>query len=130
MLALDATAVRIGASPSDKTEAIRQVAKLLVDSGNIEPAYIDSMLARERVANTFLGNGIAIPHGIPKDRELIRETGVAVLQVPAGVEWNPGEKVHLVVGIAAQLRRAPGDLDQSDRRAERPGGGRAPRAHP
>jgi mannitol/fructose-specific phosphotransferase system IIA component len=47
------------------------------------------MLARERVANTFLGNGIAIPHGIPKDRGLIRQTGVAVLQIPAGVEWNP-----------------------------------------
>ena len=63
---------------------------------------MDSLLAREKVANTFLGNGIAIPHGIPKDRELIRKTGVAVLQVPAGVEWNAGETVQLVVGIAAK----------------------------
>ena len=98
MVALDAAAVRIGGNPSDKTEAIRQVGSLLVSTGNIEPGYIESMLARERVANTFLGNGIAIPHGIPKDRGLIRQTGVAVLQVPSGVEWNPGEKVHLVVG--------------------------------
>jgi phosphocarrier protein FPr len=102
MVALDAAAVRIGGSPSDKTEAIRQVGALLVGSGHIEPGYIDSMLARERVADTFLGNGIAIPHGIPKDRGLIRQTGVAVLQVPAGVEWNPGEQVRLVVGIAAK----------------------------
>ncbi len=102
MLALDSSEVRIGGSPRDKTDAIRQVGSLLVESGHIEPGYIDSMLARERVANTFLGNGIAIPHGIPKDRGLIRKTGVAVLQVPGGVEWNPGEKVHLVVGIAAK----------------------------
>jgi phosphoenolpyruvate-protein phosphotransferase len=102
MLALDSRAVRIGGTPSDKAEAIRQVGDLLVSAGNIEPGYITSMLAREQIANTFLGNGIAIPHGIPKDRELIRKTGVAVLQVPSGVEWNPGEKVHLVVGIAAK----------------------------
>jgi phosphocarrier protein FPr len=102
MLALDPSAVRIGGEPSDKTEAIRQVGELLVGCGNIEPGYIGSMLAREKIANTFLGNGIAIPHGIPKDRELIRKTGVAVLQVPRGVEWNVGETVHLVVGIAAK----------------------------
>ncbi|MBL8659302.1 MAG: phosphoenolpyruvate--protein phosphotransferase [Rhodospirillales bacterium] len=101
MLALDPSAVGIGGRPADKTEAIRQVGQLLVDGGNIEPGYIASMLAREKIANTFLGNGIAIPHGIPKDRGLIRRTGVAVLQVPGGVEWNQGEKVHLVVGIAA-----------------------------
>jgi len=49
-----------------------------------------------------LGNGIAIPHGQPQDRGLILETGIAVLQVPDGVEWNPGEIAHLVVGIAAK----------------------------
>ena len=102
MLAVDPAAVRIGATPSNKTDAIRQVGELLVGCGNIEPGYIASMLAREKIANTFLGNGIAIPHGIPKDRELIRKTGVAVLQVPAGVEWNAGERVQLVVGIAAK----------------------------
>ena len=102
MLAVDPAAVRIGATPSNKADAIRQVGELLVGCGNIEPGYVASMLAREKIANTFLGNGIAIPHGIPKDRELIRKTGVAVLQVPAGVEWNAGETVQLVVGIAAK----------------------------
>jgi phosphocarrier protein FPr len=60
------------------------------------------MLAREQVANTYLGSGVAIPHGLPKDRDLILKTGIAVLQVPGGVEWNPGETVHLVIGIAAR----------------------------
>ena len=102
MISLDPRAVRLGARAADKTDAIRQVGQILVDAGFIEPGYVDSLLAREKVANTFLGNGIAIPHGVPKDRGLIKKTGVAVLQVPAGVEWNPGDRVHLVVGIAAK----------------------------
>ncbi|TLP48713.1 phosphoenolpyruvate--protein phosphotransferase [Cohaesibacter sp. CAU 1516] len=96
------SAIEIGATAATKAEAIAKVGALLVKSGNIEPGYIESMMAREEVANTFLGNGIAIPHGIPKDRELILETGVAVLQLPEGVEWNDGGLAHLVVGIAAK----------------------------
>lgn len=102
MLSLDASAVRLGASASDKTDAIRQVGQILIDAGYIEPAYVDSLLAREKVANTFLGNGIAIPHGVPKDRDLIKQTGVAVLQVPDGVDWNQGDRARLIVGIAAK----------------------------
>uniref|UniRef100_UPI0035939668 HPr family phosphocarrier protein n=1 Tax=Thiocapsa sp. TaxID=2024551 RepID=UPI0035939668 len=102
MISLDLSAVRLGATAVDKTDAIRQVGRILVEAGYIEPGYVDSLLARERVANTFLGNGIAIPHGVPKDRGMIKQTGVAVLQVPDGVEWNPGDRVHLVVGIAAK----------------------------
>ncbi len=102
MISLDSKAVRLGATVADKTDAIRQVGQILIEAGFIEPGYVDSLLAREKVANTFLGNGIAIPHGVPKDRGLIKQTGVAVLQVPAGVEWNPGDRVHLVVGIAAK----------------------------
>jgi len=102
MIELDTSSVRLAARAADKADAIRQVGQLLVEAGNIEPAYVQSLLAREQVANTFLGNGIAIPHGVPKDRSLIKQTGVVVLQVPDGVEWNPGDKVHLVVGIAAK----------------------------
>jgi multiphosphoryl transfer protein len=102
LLTLDRSTVRLDARVPDKLEAIRGVGRLLVESGHIKAGYVDSMLAREKVADTYLGNGVAIPHGLPKDRELIVRTGIAVLQVPAGVEWNPGERVRLVVGIAAR----------------------------
>ncbi|QGY40433.1 phosphoenolpyruvate--protein phosphotransferase [Pseudodesulfovibrio cashew] len=92
----------LGAEPSGKLQAIEQVGEILVREGFIRPAYIDSMKRREEVANTFLGNGISIPHGLPENRDDILKTGVAVLQVPNGVTWNPGEIVHLVVGIAAK----------------------------
>ncbi|UBF27037.1 phosphoenolpyruvate--protein phosphotransferase [Kovacikia minuta CCNUW1] len=102
MLNLNKNNIKLGASAADKTDAIRQVGTLLVETGHMKPDYVSSMMGREKVANTYLGNGIAIPHGLPKDRELILETGIAVLQVPTGVEWNPGETVYLVVGIAAK----------------------------
>lgn len=99
MVKLTAASVRIGATATSKAEAIRQVGQVLVEAGHIQPAYIESMLAREALANTFLGNGIAIPHGKPEDRDLILETGIAVLQIPNGVTWNAGETARLIVAL-------------------------------
>ncbi len=102
MINLTPEDVRLKATAHSKEDAIRQVGGLLVASGHIQPGYVDSMLARETQANTCLGNSIAIPHGQPAERDLIVTTGIAVLQIPAGVEWNPGDVVRLVVGIAAK----------------------------
>ena len=102
MLDLGTNDVQLGTQAADKTAAIRATGEGLVRTGHIEAGYVDSMLGREAVANTYLGNGVAIPHGLPKDRELIRKTGIFVTQFPRGVEWNAGETVHLAVGIAAR----------------------------
>jgi len=99
---LDGSNIQLHARVANKTEAIHLAGNLLVNSQYMQAGYIDSMLAREKVANTFLGNGIAIPHGLPKDRDLILRTGIAVLQVPDGLQWNRGETVYLVVAIAAR----------------------------
>src|SRR3569832_221736 len=102
MLQLEAANVRDGARAESKEDAIRQVVVLLVRSGCIDPGYAESMLAREQVANTYLGKGVSIPHGLPRDRELIQRTGIAVLQVPDGVRWQEGDTARLIVGIAAR----------------------------
>lgn len=94
--------IRLQQRATDKESAIRAAGQLLADAGCIDPAYIDSLLRRETVANTFLGHGVAIPHGMGEDRHLIRQTGIAVLQFPDGLEWHPGQTTHLVFAIAAQ----------------------------
>ncbi|HEX9117179.1 MAG TPA: phosphoenolpyruvate--protein phosphotransferase [Anaerolineae bacterium] len=99
---LERNNVQLDAKVANKAEAIQLAGGLLVGSNYMKPGYVDSMLAREKVANTYLGNGIAIPHGLPQDRDLILRTGIAVLQVPDGVQWNRGETVYLVVAIAAR----------------------------
>ncbi len=94
--------IRLDARALDKADAIAQVAQMLVAAGCVAPAYEASMGHREALANTFLGHGVAIPHGLGEDRHLVRRDGIAVLQFPQGVEWNPGQVTRLVVGIAAQ----------------------------
>ena len=94
--------IRLNASPADKEAAIAQVSQLLIAAGCIAPDYAQSMVKREAVANTFLGHGVAIPHGMVEDRGMVRRSGIAILQVPGGVEWNEGQTAHLVVAIAAQ----------------------------
>lgn len=94
--------IRLGAAPADKDEAIRQAVQLLVAAGCVDPAYEESVRRREEVANTYLGHGVAIPHGLGEDRNLVRRDGVAVLQVPGSVDWNPGQPARLVVAIAAR----------------------------
>ena len=94
--------VRIGGTPGDKASAIREVGELLRSAGYVDPPYVASMAEREKAADTFLGAGVAIPHGKVEDKNCVRHDGIAVLQVPAGVEWNAGQTVKLVVGIAAR----------------------------
>jgi len=102
MLQLTSQNIQLHAHAKNKEDAIRQAGRVLIEAGHIAPGYVESMLGRENQANTFLGNGIAIPHGMGKDRELIHKTGVCVVQFPEGVEWNPGQIVRIVVGIAAK----------------------------
>ncbi|WP_186083933.1 phosphoenolpyruvate--protein phosphotransferase [Burkholderia gladioli] len=99
---LTAGQVRLAARAASRHDAIDQAGALLVEAGVIEPAYVASLHGREQVSNTYLGHGVAIPHGLQEDRHLIRRTGVAVLQLPDGVEWRDGERARLVVAIAAQ----------------------------
>ncbi len=94
--------VRLNAAPASKEDAIAQACQLLVAAGCVAADFGNSMLRREAVANTFLGHGVAIPHGLGEDKGLIRRDGIAVLQIPQGVEWNPGQVAHLVVAIAAR----------------------------
>lgn len=86
----------------NKTDALTQVAEKLVEAGNTTSEYLSGMLAREAQISTFLGNGIAIPHGTPETRDAVRQTGVKVIIFRHGVEWGDGNIARAVVGIAAR----------------------------
>lgn len=94
--------VVIQAPVQTKEAAIRLAGKHLVEAGYIAPPYVESLLKREAVSNTFLGVGVAIPHGMIEDRHHVIHTGIAVIQVPTGVQWQEGKQARLIVAIAAQ----------------------------
>lgn len=102
MLNLSAQNIRLNGSAGDKNEAIKLVAAGLAANGNVEEGYEAGMLARETQTSTFLGNGIAIPHGTLDTRDLVKNTGVQIYQFPQGVEWGDGNKAFVVIGIAAK----------------------------
>lgn len=101
MAILEKNRIKLQATAVDKQDAIRQVGTLLVESGCVAVPYVEGMLAREDTMSTYLGNGVAIPHGQYENRGDIRQTGISVLQLPDGVEWEDDEKAYLVIGIAA-----------------------------
>ena len=86
----------------DNKEATIAAGNLLLENGYIEKEYIDSMLEKLETQSfaTYIGNGVAIPHGMSEGSKYVNSTGISVIQVPEGVNWNE-EKAYIVVGIAA-----------------------------
>ncbi|ABR73468.1 bifunctional PTS fructose transporter subunit IIA/HPr protein [Actinobacillus succinogenes] len=94
--------IHLAAQATDKQQAIEMAAAALEQGGYVESGYLQGMLGREQQTSTFLGNGIAIPHGTLETRGLVKNTGVAVFQFPQGIEWGEGNKAYVVIGIAAR----------------------------
>lgn len=92
--------VKLNVMVKDKFEAIRMAGELLVQAGHVPQAYVDKMLEREQVSSTYLGAGLAMPHGTNDSKPLIQSTGMSVLVVPDGVDFG-GEMAYLVIGLAA-----------------------------
>ncbi len=123
---LSADAVRVGARAVDQHDAIEQVGALLVEHGFVTSGYIAAMHDRERIVSTYLGNGVALPHGTNEAKDTILRTGIAVLQFPDGVSWGD-EPARLVIGLAAtgeehlavlsRLATILGDAETCDRLA-------------
>ena len=117
---LTAEAVQVGAAAADQAEAIDRVGALLVAQGLVTNAYVNAMHAREAIVSTYLGNGIALPHGTSEAQAEVIRTGLAVVQFPAGVPWGD-EPARLVIGLAANadehiaiLSRLAGILDDEE----------------
>ncbi|WP_186645757.1 phosphoenolpyruvate--protein phosphotransferase [Fluviispira vulneris] len=99
---IDLNLIKLNMHFANKNEAIISAAKALVDENYVDKKYVESLFAREKISNTYLGNGVAIPHGMSNDRYLINASGISVVQIPNGVEWNSGEKAQLIFAISAK----------------------------
>lgn len=98
---LDPRAIRLDERAATRDDAIRRCGEALVEVGAAEPGYVDTMLAREQSISTYVGEGVAIPHGTLAGKDLVKRDALAVLRFPEGVDWG-GEPVTLCVAIAAK----------------------------
>ena len=102
MLQLTQDDIYLNQQADNKQEAIKQIAHALTEKKYVEEGYVNGMLERESQAATYLGSGIAIPHGTTTTRHLVKKTGVQVFCFPEGVAWgDDGEKAYIAIGIAA-----------------------------
>ncbi|WP_348729519.1 PTS mannitol transporter subunit IICBA [uncultured Mycolicibacterium sp.] len=97
VLALDS--IVLSGSATDAAAAIDEAGRLLVQAGAVEPAYVEAMHEREKSISTYMGNGLAIPHGTNEAKDTIRRTGLSFVRYPEPIDWN-GKPAEFVVGIA------------------------------
>jgi mannitol/fructose-specific phosphotransferase system IIA component len=84
-----------------KDEVIRKIGGLLVESGYVKPDYVEAMIEREKTYATYMGNGIALPHGVESAKNEVRASGIAVMVFPEGTDWD-GDRAKVVIGIAGK----------------------------
>lgn len=93
--------IYLNQSISTQEEAIQQAGQALVKSGAVTEGYIQAMKEREQLVSTFMGNGLAIPHGTDEAKTEVIQSGLSLIQIPEGIDWD-GETVKVVVGIAGK----------------------------
>lgn len=91
--------VKLGQTAADKYEAIRAAGHLLAQLGYVDESYTEAMVERENLVTTYMGMGVAIPHGTSQKKGTVKKSGVVLLQYPQGVDFGD-EKAYLVFGIA------------------------------
>jgi PTS system mannitol-specific IIA component len=99
---LERRAVRLAERAVDRDGAIRRCGDVLVELEAVTPAYVDSMLERERSVPTYLGEGVAIPHGTLSGKDAVLRDALAVLKFPDGVDWGGGNPVTICIALAVR----------------------------
>lgn len=94
-----AEGIRLNQTPGTKEEAIQAAGELMCQLGYVDASYVDAMQEREKLVTTYMGMGIAIPHGTTQAKGTVKKTGIVLFQYPEGVPFGD-EKANLVFGIA------------------------------
>ncbi len=82
-----------------RDDAITEAGRLLVAAGAVDDSYVDAMHEREKSVSTFMGNGLAIPHGTNEAKPSIRRTAISFVRYAEPIDWK-GHPAEFVVGIA------------------------------
>ncbi len=92
----------LNVASESKDKAIERAGNLLINGGYVKSNYIEGMKAREEEVTTYMGNGVAIPHGMNEYKKEIIESGIVIAQYPNGVDFGEGNTAYIVIGIAGK----------------------------
>ena len=84
-----------------RDEAIAEAARLLEAAGAVTSEYEAAMRQRESLVSTFMGNGLAIPHGTNEAKEAILASALTIVRYDEPIDWD-GNPVRVVAAIAGK----------------------------
>lgn len=95
--------ILLGLESEDWESAVRGSAEPLVESGYLEPRYVQAMVdnIREMGPYIVITPGIAMPHSLPKDGVLRSCMGIAVLKHPVNFGNEANDPVRVVMCMGA-----------------------------
>ncbi|MDO5547179.1 MAG: PTS mannitol transporter subunit IICBA [Eubacteriales bacterium] len=91
----------LNASFRDKKEAIEACADIFIKGGYTDKGYKEDMIKRDADVSVYMGNGVALPHGLSSSKKTIKNSGICFIQVPKGVDFD-GETAYLLIGVAGR----------------------------
>ena len=94
--------ISLDANPTNKEDAIKTLADLMDQTGNLsdKDTYLKAVLAREASGTTGLGDGIATPHA---KSSAVKNAGLSAMVIKDGIEFESldGQPARLFFMIAA-----------------------------
>lgn len=93
--------ISLNQSFQSKDDAIIAAGKILVNNGYVTKEYISSMLKRDKDVSVYIGNNLAIPHGMPESEQYILKSGISIIQVPNGIKFDDNI-AYIIIGIAGK----------------------------
>ena len=100
-MVLEKRNILLNQKPDTKENVIKRIGAIFSAEGYTDDNYTQAMLEKETVFNTYMGNFVALPHGIEAAKKDIKKTGIVLMTVPEGQEWGAAEKPKVIIGVAA-----------------------------
>ena len=92
----DARHFRIINEPIDQQTLFSELCQQLSMEGFVDHEFVDSVVEREAIVSTMLGDGIALPHALGL---LAKKTVVYTVLAPQGIAWGE-ETAHVIFLLA------------------------------
>ncbi|HDS7112477.1 BglG family transcription antiterminator [Klebsiella aerogenes] len=92
----DAAHFRVIDKPMDQQTLFAELCQQLQQEGFVDAEFHDSVVEREAIVSTMLGDGIALPHALGL---LAKKTVVYTVIAPQGIAWGD-ETAHIIFLLA------------------------------
>ncbi|WP_343247659.1 BglG family transcription antiterminator [Diplocloster hominis] len=103
---LHPSGILTGVHPSHKNEILKKLCTLLETSGKVTEAFYDTVLSRESICSTYIGNGLVFTHG---DSEQVHRSALSIARLASPISWDDAE-VDLIFVYAFNLE----DLERNN----------------